>query len=847
MNCASWPAIRGTAAEWAGASLSSGLIAGEVLGAGPSPACAAVCAAAAALLAFAWSIARARSRTWVQAALLLLSLHLLGWARGAEAARHWEEEADAARDCAGLAWVAAADFPGVAGGDARLSAVRPVRASLPKSVCFRARPIIFTGAGISPDEAEGPRPEGPWQGLARILPARPARFPGDWSEREGLRGEGLAARMRVFLRLPVDGTQSAPFCLPAGGRARHPLLDLQLHASQLRESWADAIARRFPGRAGSLAVGMVLGCRANAAQSADAGRALTRAGIGHLLAVSGLHVALAGACMLALLRVARVPGRARALVLPAGLLAYGSLVGWSPSVTRAVWVGVLWCALDAAKRRPRGRTLLLVVLGGNLWAHPAVWRNAGLQLSYLVSAAILGANASVRGVHAHVRVPKRVRRLWHAAIIMVAAQSAAWLLLLGLQGAASPCFLFSNLVLVPLSGLLLPVVLAAIALQALPGFPDAVALAPAQALLDLFLAVGERAAPLCDATLIHAPLPQGLAAALSLFVAALWQVRRLPPAARAAAALLAVTGITIAAHPPSWSPRIVMLDVGQGESWAIFWRRETWVIDAGPRPGAEGRARYCLGSLLRAHARNRIDRLFLTHDDSDHTGGIAEIEETGIPVARLHHPEGWHPGPRTATWMRNAEQRGTAILPLSLGDTLRAPEGTLAVLHPRRLRPEESGTLPGANVSTTSERGRSGLAPEEASSEGEKNARCLAFRLETKGVSLVICADAPADSLARWAQEGRVGEAQLLSAAHHGSDGSVSGLFLDRAHPCAALISVARENRFRLPGEDCLAALSQRAIPVFRTDEDGSIVIAREERAWTVHGYASNRRLTLKP
>ena len=859
---------RGVAGEWGCLALVAGLIAGEGWGKGPAPLEGALAALAACILTLArpgtvsalrrlagghggrlapsgiprqdgtevpWESARGCSR-WkdgrgsgaIEAAALLAALLLLGWSRGAQAHRAWEGTMASLRQVQGLAWVEA--FQRDAGGDFQVRAVRRVGERRVRRCIFPLRPA----GDWAPRESSASL----WEGFARLNASRPARFPGDWSERENLRAEGSAGWLAPILLVPLRADRAAPHQRPAGNafdRARGAWQGILCDAEKLRNAWAGSIARLFDPRGGALAVGLLLGSRADASRGADRGRVLSRAGVGHLLAVSGLHVALFGGCLLAFLRLWRLPHIARGALLCCGLVAYGSLVGWSASVTRAAGVGICWALGTATRRRPRARTLLLVVLAANLWARPAAWRAAGLQLSYVVSLAIIGAHAGQPGGKG--RGPGRA--LIRTIVIMLAAQSAAWPLLIGLQGAASPLFVLSNGLLVPLSGLALPLLSLALALDALPGYPHELALAPARTFLSAFLFVGDRVAPCCDRCLIPGELGQATALAAAVGIALLWQPRRIRLALRAALALLALLLVVWAARAPIAWPRLVLLDAGQGESWALFWAKETWVIDTGPVPGTEGRGRYCLGSVLRAHGRWRIDRLFLTHDDRDHTGGLAELSETGTPVGVVHHPEHWAVGPATSTWMRSAMRAGSRIVPLARGDTLRAEGGYLAVIHPPAKSP-----LSCAGRAATGEggegEGQAGTALAET--DAAKNSRCLAFSLRTAGLCGIICADAPADTLAAWAREGLVGPVMFASAAHHGSDASLSPDFLAHACPQMVLIGVGRDNRFHFPGAGLLAALAARGIPAWRTDREGSLTLSPSRAGWMIAGHASRRR-----
>lgn len=145
--------------------------------------------------------------------------------------------------------------------------------------------------------------------------------------------------------------------------------------------------------AGSLAVAVGLGLR----EALEPGRRreLRAAGLGHLIAVSGLHVAVAALWLQALARRVAVavggsPRRACVLAwLP--LLAYVGLTGAAPSAVRAA---VMLIAIDLAVvvgRPSHGPTLLAVTAAGMLMVRPDWLSDPGFQLSMAAMAAIVTA------------------------------------------------------------------------------------------------------------------------------------------------------------------------------------------------------------------------------------------------------------------------------------------------------------------------------------------------------------------------------------------------------------------------------------------------------------------------
>ena len=68
-------------------------------------------------------------------------------------------------------------------------------------------------------------------------------------------------------------------------------------------------------------------------------------------------------------------------------------------------------------------------------------------------------------------------------------------------------------------------------------------------------------------------------------------------------------------------------------------------------------------------------------------------------------------------------------------------------------------------------------------------------------------------------------DAEMLKVGHHGSQTSTSDAFLDAIDPDYALISAKVGNKYDHPMPTTMAKLKARNIEVYRTDEQGNVVI----------------------
>lgn len=828
-----------SAAAWAALALSVGLLAGDARGGGLAGRWEG-CLAAAGVLALGALVAaplapsgrgatarpwrprhlegeRARRRvgacfraSW--ALLLLLAFALVGFVRGGIEAARWDRERSRLPALEGEAWVAGrSEGEGTHGSGApraaRLERVRSIGSTATHEVRPHVR-LLWASGGAEPPR--GAR----WAGFARIEAGEAPGEPGGFSAEGFLRSRGAQGWLRPLLlrsgpdtaarrRLPASGALSALARLPAAGRA-----------------WLNRrLADRLSPNALALARGLLVGRTGAEREDAASWATFQQAGVGHLFAVSGLHVGIVAALAGALLGLCPLPRGTRLLLLAALLLFYGALAGWSPSVTRAVAAATLWAILTAAGRQPQPASIWLLVLAGNLWARPGAWRETGFQLSYLVTLALIGAAREMGRAPARRPAPARcVARLARGAGFVLAAQCAAWPLLLAAQGSVSLLYLAGNALLVPLAGVLVGAVLLGLLAGLLPGYPADLAASPVEALFAASSWLARPLARLADATPLGGDLPRGAGLCGALACGILWHLPRLGRGARLAlaAGLCALMTLAAVAHAPR-NETILLRTVGQGESWLLLWPGETWVIDVGPPWPDPARAADRLVRALHRHGRGRIDRLFLTHDDSDHSGALPGLAARGFTVARIHPPRGWSPSAATSSAIDAWREKGARLEPLARGDTLRAHAATLVLLHPP---PGQEG--------------------------GDRNAGGLALELRLRDLALLVSADAPSQVMEDWCRRGLLSRCDIVSAGHHGSAGSTPAALLAAVSPSLVLVSVGAGNRYGHPAPEVLARVSACGAALLRTDIDGEIRLARSGDRWEAVAYRSRRRVELR-
>jgi competence protein ComEC len=557
----------------------------------------------------------------------------------------------------------------------------------------------------------------------------------------------------------------------------------------------------------------------------DLSRAYTRAGVSHILSISGFHVGiLAFVVAQAVLLIAtrfetlalRFNLRRVALLssLPAMLL-YLLLTGVAPATARSVVMLALFVLALYVDRETDPVNALLVSAMVLVVVNPPSLFHVSFQLSFL---ALWGMVLLVPWIMGRFGSIRRgwARSLLRFCAVSCAASVATVVPLLYVFNQASLNGILANFLVVPLLGYG----------AVLAGFCSLLLVPVCVPLARLFMWATGKLVAVSNwlvGELAHLPLITfgGITAldmlAFLLFMGLATFAR--PGRVRTTLCLLTPL-LAIAVHfsaPPLADGRlhVTMLSVGQGESLLIrLPPGEVMLVDGGGFPPDSGRdfGERILGPALLRLGVRRIDYMVMSHAHPDHLGGLSSVART-LPVGQFWEPVPGGDGGEYAELRAGLESRGIPRRLLAAGDTLRLPGGvTMAVLSP-----------PVGQMERRGER-----------DDGEMNEQSLVFRLTYGEHSFLFTADAGFATERRMLGQGVELASQLLKVGHHGSRFSTSEEFLARVSPTIALISAGSRNAFGLPSPRTLALLRRRGVAVYRTDLDGTVELVSDGRSLAV-------------
>jgi competence protein ComEC len=554
--------------------------------------------------------------------------------------------------------------------------------------------------------------------------------------------------------------------------------------ARIRQAALDAMATRLPAVSAALLGGLLLGERTDLPPDVQA--AFRRAGVYHVLAVSGFNVALLAGAVWTALRATGRSRRVAAITAIVAVVAFAAVVGPEPSVVRATLMASLVLAAVVLEREASVVNGLALAAIAILAARPGDLLDPGFQLSFAATAGIVAAPIS--------------RSLIGSALgVSAAAQLAVLPITLAHFNQLSTVGVLANLAVVPLAAAATILGLLAVASTVVAEWLASAAFGAVwPVLLGLRAAVSLAAA--VPGAVLYLPAPGagaiacyagGLAGALGA-----WHASGRRRHLLAAGALSLLTAAIVLWSWPVLTPatgrlRVTILDVGQGDAIVVQAPDgRTLVVDAGPGgPWRLDTGERVVAPFLLNHGILRLAATVVTHADIDHAGGMSALQRV---VPSGEHWEAPTAQPFGGAW----------ITPLA--------------------------------VATDSTR---------------TNDHALVLRVELGLASILLASDIEAAAERALVARGAPLVATVLKVAHHGAAASSTAPFLGAVRPAVAVISVGARNAYGHPDTGTLARLTAIGARVVRTDLHGAVVLETDGRTLSVTRWADGRveRFCLDP
>jgi len=584
--------------------------------------------------------------------------------------------------------------------------------------------------------------------------------------------------------------------------------------TRLRTWLAQTVRRLYGGRAGTVDALIV---NRRGAMPPELRDRYARAGLVHILSISGFHVGVIIGWIVLLARAAGLAGPRAALAAVLVATVYVLFLDWPPPAARAALLAALAAQLHLRQRHVQPLVLLAATCVAVLLLDPWAVLDPGAWLS---ASALGGALVATRWSDRALGTGW----FWRTLAGSLGATLATAPITAALFGTVSIAGLGLNFLAIPLAAVAVPgVLLSLVAAGVLPFLAPPLA-AASGALLGLLDQVAWWGGQWEGAAVTVPAEPSAALPWVGVLLVAGWGIAgRAGPwvalrrwalgAAAASWVVLAIYGIRGADVDSGLT--LHFLDVGQGDAAVLHTPAGHWIlVDAGPAGDGRDAGRRVVIPFLQRHRVGGLTLVLLSHAHADHLGGLPSVM-TRYPTQEVLEPAELVADPLYTGWLTELEAQDVAWRAARAGQTFVLDSVRLTVLHP-------DTTWPGW--------------------QEDLNEDSVVLLLEYHGFRALFSGDAGV-AAETWLA-GKVGRIDLLKVGHHGSRSATGAAWLGETAPRIAVISSGRGNRYGHPHREIIDRLLARGVSLWRTDQDGTVTVSVDSASIRVSG---RRRLETMP
>lgn len=574
-----------------------------------------------------------------------------------------------------------------------------------------------------------------------------------------------------------------------------------------------------------------------------------RAGISHILAISGLHVSLFGIGALNLLLKLGCPKKIAVLSAGGIVYSFGMLCGMEVSTGRAAGMFLLMMAAQFLGYSYDSLTALSLLAMVQLWENPFLLQNVGFLFSYSAVLAVTAAAKIIKDVQMEGKLEHQKGRetdRWHrkqtdhvhkfpwlqqgkalggnmlqnmgrgiqdTLLVSVCIQLLTLPLSLYFYYEISSYSVLINLCILPFLGVLLFLgVVGGLLGLASPVLGELI-LTPAGWMLAINKTVCRGFLKLPAASLIAGkPELRWLFlfyGSLLLCLFLVWRQRKIRYLIGIGPILLCL--LFVRGQPQF---EINVLDVGQGDGCLIQTDAgESFFMDGGSTDVTQV-GKYRILPFLKSRGIRSVRGWIVSHADADHISGLEEILLQGYPVETLILAEGIVRDLAVEQLVETARQAGCEILYVRPGMQFGTADTTFTVLAP-----QSEGEL----------------------QETDRNANSLVVAVKYQEFTGIFTGDIGTGQEQKLLEMGLleqygISEIDFYKAAHHGSNGSNSQAFLEALSPTITVISSSEKNSYGHPGKEALGRIQATGSRIYCTMKRGQIRIRPQRdriQVWT--------------
>ena len=560
-----------------------------------------------------------------------------------------------------------------------------------------------------------------------------------------------------------------------------------------------------------LAKALLLGFKQDLEQ--ETRQAFARAGLSHIMAVSGLHVGFIVAPLWFLIPTIRQWKYGKVLgilLLGTILFLYAGITGFTVSVLRASVTALFLTIGKLYNKSSKSINLTAAAAVCILIYDPTELFSIGFQLSFSAVFIILLVLPTLQHW-----LPLWLRVQWYAkplmvVIVSIVVQFGLYPLQVFYFGEISVISPVANALFVPFLGVLVPLailgLLISVAVPSLGFWLSQPFDAFLSAMNSFVLSVANIQWAWFETELLSVLMfPFWL---FLIWTIASWRVPDLKWKIFAATLFLgcAVQLSAFISSSTRGELTVTYFDVGQGDAALIQTpNQKTILVDAGVWSPGYNSGKSVIIPHLKAQGISKLDAVVLSHPHADHIGGILDIMDA-VAIDTIYNSGFEYESNLYQSYIRKAEELEIPIKSVRAGERLFIDPAILALI----------------------------LAPEGGKFNSDPNQHSVVLEVIYGETEFLFTGDAGEDQEERLLENyAALVDTDVLKVGHHGSKTSSGIEFMEITTPEMAVVSLAQQNKFRHPHTEAMQRVTEFSESLLFTSLDKAIILKSDgENIW---------------